>query len=78
MSSHRAYCKKGECLALLDVNEDFLKHLFGGDPVSSPTAHYINPFMSANPAPCCQYGQAVNLYLKESQCPKKCHRSFKI
>lgn len=65
---------KMEYLALLGVNEDFLKNLpvwwRSGDPASSHTVHCINPFMSANPTPWCQHKQAVNLFLKEFECPK--------
>jgi len=57
-------------LALLDVNEDLLKAVFGGDLASSHTAHNINSFTSASSTPCCLCGQAVNLFLKESECPK--------
>lgn len=74
----RAYRKKREELALLDVNEDFIKDLFGRDLASSHTTHYIKPFIHANPIPCCQCGQAVHLLLKESECPKKCYRNFTI
>lgn len=60
------------------MNEDFLKHLSGGDPISSHISHYINPFMSANPIPCCQYGEATILFLKKSECPKSTTEIFKF
>lgn len=70
--------KRASSSTCVDVNEDFLKFLSGGYPPSAHTAHYINPLMSANPYPCCQCGQAVNLFLKELECRKNCYRSFKI
>lgn len=69
---------KKKHLALLDMNEDFLKHLSGGDPASSHTSHYINPFMSANLIPCCHCGQATNLFLKTSECLKNVTEVLKL